>query len=96
MDWECRVQVGDWPLLQARAGALGSPQTQPGGDVFDRQRRLPPPHGDRHFFRIVLAPRRQILRLPAQAPEFSGNIPVPFGHRAFQPLLPAVILPPPL
>jgi hypothetical protein len=61
--------------------------------VFDRQRRLPPqPHGDRHCFRIALAPRRQILLLPAQAPEFPGDNPLPFGQRAFQPLLPAVIL----
>jgi hypothetical protein len=48
--------------------------------VFDRQRRLPPqPHGNRHFFRIALAPRRQILLLPAPAPEFPGDNPLPLG-----------------
>jgi hypothetical protein len=62
------ARVGDLPLPQTRAGALGSPQNQPGGDVFDCQRRLlPQTHGNRHFFRIALAPRRQILLLPAQA-----------------------------
>ena len=55
-------------------------------DGLDCQRRLPPqPYGHRHFLQIALAPRRRILRLPAPAPEFPGENPLPFGQRAFPP-----------
>ena len=40
MDCVGWVRVGDWPLPRTRAGALGSLQTQPDGEGFDRQDRL--------------------------------------------------------
>ena len=62
MNWVFWARVDHLPLPQTRAGAFGTPQNQPGGDVFDRQRRLPAqPPGDRHFFRITLTAGRQIL-----------------------------------